>query len=267
MPTQPAPREIESRYRAAVGIAREAGALAARTYRGLKKMKVAAKGLQDYVTNADLEVQKFIQDALGRAYPDDGFIAEESGARVRDEARGLWVVDPIDGTANFMRRIPFFCVSMAFVRDGETLIGVVYDPVAEELFAAHRGGGAVLNGEPVRVSNCAELVKATIGLGSSYRTSAEPYLAVARRLFEKKSDTRRLGSAALGLAYVACGRLDGFWELHLNSWDVLAGLLLVGEAGGWRSDFTAASGLSAGGPVLACPQSLQGVLQEVTGIR
>ncbi len=264
VPVKLAPSEIDSRYHAAVGIAREAGAIAARTFRGLKSMKVECKGLQDYVTNADLEVESFIRKALGRAYPDDQILAEEKGGRPGD---AVWIVDPIDGTSNFLRRIPFFCVSIAFVLDGEIELGVIYDPVADELFAARRGSGAVLDEEKIKVTRCSDLGKAMIGLSSSYRTSSEPYLAVARRLFEHKSDSRRLGSAALGLAYVACGRLDGFWELHLNSWDVMAGLLLIEEAGGWRNDFLAGDGLMKGGPVLACPKSLRRVLQETTGIK
>ena len=263
MPTTLAPSEIEQRYHAAIGIAREAGAMAARTFRGLKAMKVESKGLQDYVTNADREVETFIRDALKRAYPDDDFLGEEHGGKI---GRAVWIVDPIDGTFNFLRHIPFFCVSIAFVLDGNVEVGVVYDPVGEELFAAHRGAGAVLNGEPIKVSTCARLEEALIGLSSSYRTSSEPYLTVARRLFEQQSDSRRLGSAALGMAYVAAGRLDGFWELHLNSWDVCAGLLLVSEAGGWRNDFLAGDGMTRGGPLLACPKSLKTVLQKTTGI-
>lgn len=264
MTTTASSSEIEQRYHAAVGIAREAGAIAARTFRGLKRMKVQSKGLQDYVTNADREVEAFIRDALKRAYPDDEFLGEEGGGKL---GRAVWVVDPIDGTSNFLRRIPFFCVSIAFVLDGEIEVGVIYDPIGEELFAAHRGVGAVLNGEPIKVSRCARLDKAMIGLSSSYRTSSEPYLGVTRRLFEKKSDSRRLGSAALGLAYVASGRLDGFWELHLNSWDVMAGLLLVREAGGWTNDFLEGDGLLRGGPVLACPPSLGEILRKTTGIQ
>ncbi len=256
--------KIERRYHAAVGIAREAGAIAARTYRGLRDMKVEAKGLQDYVTNADREAEAFIRRALESAFPGDACIAEEGGGAVGD---AVWVVDPIDGTSNFMRRIPFFCVSIGFVRDGELELGVIYDPIGDELFAGRRGFGATLNEERIRVSTCRDLDKAMIGLSSSYRTSSEPYLDVARRLFEARSDSRRLGSAALGLAYVAAGRLDGFWELHLNSWDVAAGLLLVREAGGWTNDFMAGGGLTRGGPVLACPPSLAETLQEATGIR
>ncbi len=256
--------EIEQRYHGAVGIAREAGAIAVRYFRGLRDLKVEVKGLQDYVTDADTKVEAFIRDSLHRAFPGDGYLGEETGSSAGE---GIWVVDPIDGTGNFLRRIPFFCVSIAFAVDCETEIGVVFDPVADELFAARKGFGAKLNEEAIKASACSELGKAVIGLGSSYRTSAEPYLDVTRRLFEAESDSRRLGSAALGLSYVACGRLDGFWELHLNAWDVVAGHLMVREAGGWASDYLNDDSLRGGGPVLACPQGLAPALQKITGIR
>src|SRR5262249_9378906 len=160
----------------------------------------------------------------------DSFLGEESGGSV---GRDVWVVDPIDGTANFARSIPHFCIAIAFVRDLTTEIGVIYQPVTDELYAARRGAGATRNGETIRVSGIASLTEAVVEAGWSTRRSSDDYLAVLERLPRVGTQVRRAGSGALGLAYVADGRIDAYCELHMNSWDAVAGLLLVQEAGGF----------------------------------
>ncbi len=175
----------------------------------------------------------------------------------------MWVIDPIDGTANFLRGIPSWSVSIAYVADGEIEIGIVDDPVADELFAARRGHGATRNGTSIRVSGCADLTTATVGLGFSYRRPVADYVTVMRRLLEAHCEYRRMGSAAIGLAYVADGRFDGYWEAHVNSWDTLAGLVLVREAGGWVNDFLAGDGLAQGNVVQACTP---GILESLAAL-
>ena len=256
------PLEIEQRYLAARDVTREAGALARRYYDARAELSIESKGVQDIVTVADREVEDFIVGRLADSFPGDAFLGEERG---RTAGRQLWVIDPIDGTSNFVRGIPFWCVSVAFAVDREIEIGIIFDPVADELFAARRGHGATRNGDPIRVSGCKDLAAATVAVGFSYRLPVADHIAVLHRLLDAHCEYRRLGSAALALAQVADGRFDGFWESHLNPWDALAGLLLVREAGGWTNDFLAADGLLAGNEALGCTPDILDDLRAKTG--
>ena len=189
------------------------------------------KGPQDYWTAADGEVEKLIVGRLSEAFPEDTFFGEEGGGSFSPE---VWVIDPIDGTANFARGIPHFCISIAFLREGRMTIGVIYDPMRRELFATLSGGGATCNGRPMRVSTLSDIRSATVELGWSMRRPMKHYVELIGQLTATGAGFRRAGSGALGLAYVADGRCEGYCELHINSWDALAGLLLV--AGGRRLD-------------------------------
>jgi myo-inositol-1(or 4)-monophosphatase len=204
-----------------------------------------------------------IRTRLRDAFPGDTFFGEEGGGEFSDS---VWVVDPIDGTANFMRGIPQFCVSIAFVRHGRTQIGVIYEPVGDELFAAARGCGATLDGAALRVSGLNNIRHSTIEAGWSTRLPLERYVEIVSRLTQAGAGVRRGGSGALALAYVAAGRVDGYCELHMNAWDALAGLLLIEEAGGWTNDFLGGEGLTGGNPILACTPELAGTLVELTSI-
>lgn len=215
------------------------------------------KGPQDYWTAADGEVEKLIVGRLSDAFPDDTFFGEEGGGDFSPE---VWVIDPIDGTANFARGIPHFCISIAFLREGRMTIGVIYEPVRGELFATLSGHGATCNGQPMQVSTIADIRSATVELGWSTRRPMKQYVTLMDQLTSTGAGFRRSGSGALGLAYVADGRAEGYGELHINSWDVLAGLLLVQEAGGWANDFLANDGLVQGNPVLATTPALKDVL-------
>lgn len=208
----------------------------------------ALKGPQDPVTEADVSVEDFIRANIMGAYPDDGFLGEETG-EVR--ASNIWVVDPIDGTDNFARGIGHFCVSIAFVSHGTTRLGAIFNPVTNELYEAAVGQGATKNGLKIRVSeNLCE--QAALELGWSNRVSRADYLAMLNKLLDAGANVRRHGSGALALAWVAEGRIDGYWELHMNAWDALAGLLLVREAGGVTCHGAAsAPRLWDGGPVFA----------------
>lgn len=208
----------------------------------------------DLVSDADRATEKFLMDFFKHERPDDGILAEEGGGR--ESRSGLtWVIDPLDGTVNFLFGIPVWCVSIA-VQDGDgSLAGVVYDPNRDELFAAARGEGATLNGEPIRVTDKAGLADALIGTGFSYDAEARAeQAAILGRVLPRVRDVRRAGSAAIDLATLACGRFDGFYEAPMEAWDKAAGVLIVQEAGGVVSDLPAPKDLSPGviaaGPAL-----------------
>jgi len=254
-----------ARLIAASAIAREAGALIRRRYRARTRSTLPDfKGHQDFLTATDAEVEDLIRRRLAEAFPEDDFFGEEGGGTFSERA---WVVDPIDGTANFARGIPHFAVSIAFVQKGQIDVGVVYDVMAAELYAAARGRGATLDGEPIRTSGLSNMRHATVEAGWSPRLPPEPYVEMVHRIYTAGANVRRAGSGTLGLAYVASGRMEGYCELHINSWDALAGILLVREAGGWTNDFLARDGLTKGNPVLACTAELAETLREMTGIR
>jgi myo-inositol-1(or 4)-monophosphatase len=245
-------QELTSRLVAAQAVAAEAGRLAQSFLADPRRLDISLKGPQDIVTAADLAVERLIVQTLTRAFPGDSFLAEETYGKARTEAgRALWVIDPIDGTGNFAGGRPDWCVSIGFLHLGQPTIGVIDIPSANEQYAALRGHGAFRNGKPVRVSDRASIAQSTLGVDYSFRSPSEPYLGIIQALLRKGAEYRRNGSSALSLAHVAGGRLDGFVELHLYPWDVMAGLVIVQEAGGWVSDFLAQGGLKNGGPVIA----------------
>lgn len=257
------PNELDARLEAAVATARSAGDLARQLFKTRKPGTFTLKGYQDFLTEADGRVERFIAERLAAAYPGDAFVGEENGGAY---GTTTWVVDPIDGTANFARGIPRFCISIALVSAGRPVVGVIYDPMADEMFAARLGGGARLNGEPMAVSATTDMRQSTIELGWSPRRPMTEYVAVIGKVVATGAGIMRSGSGALGMAYVAAGRSDGYGELHINAWDVLAGILLVQEAGGWTNDFLARDGLRQGNPVLGCTPALKDALVAATGI-
>ena len=201
--------------------------------------------------------------ALPSSFPQDGFLGEERGSRNPDAA-AVWVIDPIDGTHNFLTGIPFWCVSVGLVVAGELVLGIIYHPLAAELYSARKGGGAFLNGQPIKVSGESDLRRARVGVGFSYRRPVEEHTRAVEALLSGGCEYLRLGSGALGLAYTAAGRFDGYWERHINSWDAAAGLVLVREAGGWTNDFLAGDGLTEGSEILAATPRLVARLSELT---
>lgn len=243
------PDEIEIRYWAAQSVAREAGRLAADAYHRRTELAIERKGTQDLVSEADRACEDRIVGTLQRLFPEDGFLGEERGAR-NSSAKAIWIIDPIDGTANFLRGIPLWCVSLGLFAGGEFVIGVIYNPVTDELYAARRGKGATLNGRKIKVSPAKSLEEARLGIGYSYRRPPEPHADAVKALLDAHCEYSRLGSGALGLAFTADGRLEGYWESHINAWDVAAGLCIVKEAGGRVSDFLSADGLTKGNEVL-----------------
>ena len=204
--------------------------------------------------------------ALTRAFSRDGFIGEETEVRAAGEGEGLWVVDPIDGTSNFARGVAHFCVSIACVAEGRVEVGVVYDPMREELFAARRGGGAWLNGVPLRASKATALANSSVEVGWNNRAGPAKSLDLLRRVASSGASPLRAGSGALGVAYVAAARRDGYVEYHINAWDCLAAILLVSEAGGYVSDFLSGDGLHKGNPLIACASGVRDALIAAAAI-
>ena len=249
---------IDMRLLAAQAVAREAGAMARRRFLD-QTFTVGFKGPQDFLTEVDGETEAFIAERLLEIFPSDGFIGEESKARPAGEGGAAWVVDPIDGTANFARGVPHFCVSIASVAD-KVEVGVIYDPMRDELFSSRRGGGARLNGALMRASAASELANSAIEVGWNTRAGPEQFVDLLLRVASTGASPSRTGSGALALAYVAAGRRDGFVEHHINAWDCLAGILLVTEAGGYVNDFLRGDGLTKGNPLVACAPGVKDAL-------
>ena len=230
-------------------LAREAGALARRYFLGELAFTAEAKGeRQDWVSVADRAVEQHIRDALARRFPQDSMLGEEAGGMVADR---LWVVDPIDGTLNFVHGMRYWCVSIAYVERGVRRAAAIYDPSQDELFTAAAGTGAACNGKPMRVSACTALDRALLSLGYVHRHDLDAHLRLRRALLSAGAAVKDPGAGALMLAHVAAGRFDGFYEPHMHPWDALAGLLLIEEAGGRVAAYPGPDGLVAGGSVMA----------------
>lgn len=257
---------LQDRYAFAQELAREAGQLAYDYYKRRAELAVESKGLQDVVSIADKKVEELIRARLEARFPEDGFLGEETGASAGGApgravgGQAIWVVDPIDGTSCFLAGMPTWCVSIALVLDGEIVIGVIHDPNVDELYAARRGGGAYLNGTRQPVPPAASLKDGLFGTGFSHRSPPQDIVPFIAELLNEGGMFLRNGSGALMLAYVAIGRLVGYYEPHINSWDSLAGLLLVREAGGWTCDFLADDGLTRGN---VCAAATPGVAEKI----
>jgi myo-inositol-1(or 4)-monophosphatase len=221
----------------AVRAARKAGSIINRAALGGEGLKIRAKQANDFVTQVDQAAEEAIIGIVRHAYPEHGFLAEESG-RTEGKADYVWIIDPLDGTTNFIHGFPQYCVSIGVQHRGSLTHAVVYDPNRNELFTASKGGGAFLNDRRIRVSKCLKLQDALVGTGFPFReiTRIDLYVRQLKTLMTGSSGMRRAGAAALDLAYVACGRLDAFWELGLSPWDMAAGALLIQEAGGLVGD-------------------------------
>ncbi|MCH8502307.1 MAG: inositol-1-monophosphatase [Aliidiomarina sp.] len=249
----------------AVRAARAAGRLAVKSFNEPQHLEVQSKGLHDYVTNVDKACEQVIISTILKSYPGHQILAEESGeSGVQGDYQ--WIIDPIDGTTNFMRGIPHFCISIALAYKGSVQHAVVYDPVREELFTASRGAGAQLNGFRIRVGGGKDLNGALLATGFPFRMKhfLPDYQAVFNKFFEQAADIRRAGAAALDLAYVAAGRYDGFWEAGLKIWDTAAGDLLVREAGGVVTDFGGGMNHAQSGNIVAAsPRVLQAMVTQM----
>jgi myo-inositol-1(or 4)-monophosphatase len=258
-------RDLDLRLLAACAIVREAGKLAHDYFSKRAQLEIEHKGMQDLVSVADRAVEDLMRSRLSTAFPGDDLLGEEGGGAARRPGAGLWVIDPIDGTANFLRGMPYWSVTLAYAADDRVEIGVTYDPVHDELFWARRGGGACRNQTPIQVSGCTDPQRAIIGSTFTFKMGIERYVPLIERILRAGADHRRMGSTALMMCHVADGRLDGCATGYCNSWDVIGGLLLVQEAGGVVSDFIAENGLLAAGSALAGAPGLHATLEQVRG--
>ncbi len=212
-----------------------------RDFGEVEQLQVSVKGPGDFVTQADLKAEKVLRAELARARPGYGFLMEESGATPGSDNRHRWIVDPLDGTTNFLHGIPQFCISIGLERDGEIVAGVVYEPIRDEMFWGEKGQGAYVNDRRLRVSARRQLSESVIATGIPTirgKIDRELYMRTLGAVMGATVGVRRFGAAALDLAYVAAGRVDGFWEFGLQPWDMAAGILLIREAGGYITGLT-----------------------------
>jgi len=248
----------------AVRAARAAGNLIVRYCDRVDQLSIVAKERNDFVTEVDREAERQIIEVIHKAYPHHAILAEESGDT--GEGEYVWIIDPLDGTTNFLHGFPQYSVSIALQHRGRLEQAVVYDPLRQELFTASRGDGAKLNDRRIRVSRQTQLLGALLGTGFPYKDqqNLDAYLGMFKALMKDTAGIRRPGSAALDLAYVAAGRIDGFWELGLKRWDMAAGILLIQEAGGLVSDLGGGHDfLRTGNIVAATPKLLPAMLREI----
>jgi myo-inositol-1(or 4)-monophosphatase len=251
----------------AIKAARRAGQIINRASIDVDLIKVSTKQRNDFVTEVDKVAEAAIIEVLREAYPDHAILAEESGASAASGGSEFqWIIDPLDGTTNFIHGFPQYAVSIALAHKGQLQQGVVYDPTRNELFTASKGRGAFLNDKRIRVSKRTKLEESLIGTGFPFRVwdHVDAYLGMFKELLPKTAGLRRPGAAALDLAYVACGRLDGFFEIGLSPWDMAAGALLITEAGGLVGDLEGeAKWLASGNCVAGNPKVFSQILQTI----
>ena len=250
----------------AVRAARAGGDFISRYIDRVDSLSITEKSRNDFVSEVDKGAEKAIIDVIRKSYPDHSILAEESGNHKGNDYE--WIIDPLDGTTNFLYGVPQFAVSIAVRHKNRITQGVVYNPLSQELFSASRGDGAQLNGRRIRVTPRKSLEGALLGTGIPYRENQmhlmDDYLGMLKALVPGTAGIRRPGSAALDLAYVAAGRFDGFWEMDLNIWDIAAGILLVEEAGGLVGDLSGGMDyLKTGNIVAANPKVFKGILQRI----
>lgn len=249
----------------AVKAAREAGKIINRASQDVGALNIRSKTINDFVSEVDQAAEQAIIDILKDAYPDHGFLGEESG-KTNSSAENIWIIDPLDGTTNFLHNFPCYCVSIALQQKGVLTQAVIYDPVRNDLFTATKGRGAFLNDKRIRVTNRSRIQESLIATGFPFRdfTHLETYMGMLKDMIQKTRGIRRPGSAALDLAYVAAGFTDGFFEINLSTWDIAAGGLLVQEAGGIVGDFEGnESWLTTGNIVAANPKVFAQMLQTL----
>ncbi len=257
--------ELQSRLEAALRLAAEAGALALRLRPAPGAASASLKGVQDWLTEADGAVESFLSGALARLFPEDGFQGEETGKG--RAGRRMWVVDPIDGTSNYARGGTRWCISVGLIDGSTPLVGVLVAPALGETFAARKGGGATLNGVPIRAADTTDAARAMIEVGWSPRRPDAQYQAIVASVMAHGSMVRSGGSGAMGLADVAAGRLDGYIEAHINLWDVAAALCILSEAGASVSRFLEGPGPTKGDVIVASAPGLSGMVFNAASAR
>jgi len=251
----------------AVRAARKAGTTIIRYMERLDALKIYEKGVNDFVTVVDKAAEADIIEIIQKAYPDHAILGEETGEHPGNESPYTWVIDPLDGTMNYIHGFPQFAVSIGILYKGQIEHGVIYDPLSQDLYTASRGEGAQLNAKRIRVSTRKSLEGALIGSSFPFSDRETPQLDyhvdIFKKVFLQCGDVRRIGSAALNLAYIASGRLDGFWESHLKPWDIAAGVILVREAGGYVSDFVGEQHFLESGEIIAGNRKIYTELAQI----
>lgn len=263
MATSLTPAQIAARFHAVQGMALELGRIAMRYFNDSAALGVSMKGAQDWLTIADGTVEARFRAQIAEAFPEDAVVGEEAGGTGSDR---LWIIDPIDGTANFARGDRMWCVSIGFVLNGKPEIGIIHAPALDETYLACRGKGATMNGESIKVAKTDSIARASIEMGWSPRRSLDAYLAPVRTLFEQGASVKRGASGAMGLAHVAIGRTDAYAEAHINAWDVAAGLVIVAEAGAVTNDFCSGNWLEAGNPIIVAAPGVAAAVFAANGI-
>lgn len=248
-----------------VQAAMKAGRGLSRDFGEVQNLQVSRKGPADFVSNADLQAEEAIREILKTARPDYGLLMEESGEEKGSDPQHRWVVDPLDGTTNFLHGIPLFATSIGLERDGEMVAGVIYNPAMDELYVAEKGRGAYLNDRRMRVANRSSINDAVVCTGIPHlgRGNHSRHLVQQKAVMSKVAGVRRLGAAALDLAFLAAGRYDGFWEYDLSPWDIGAGIIIVREAGGLVSDMDGRHQMFEKGNIIAGNEIMQKQLMEI----
>ncbi len=236
-----------------------------RDFGEIENLQVSKKGPGDFVSAADKKAEQTLVAELTKARPGYGFLLEEQGVIEGTDTSNRWIIDPLDGTTNFLHGIPHFSISIALERDGELAAGVIYEPVTDRMFSAEKGQGAHLNDNRLRVSARRSLEESLFATGIPFagKEDHDRFLGQLKSVMAVSSGVRRFGSAALDLAYVAAGRFEGFWEIGLNPWDMAAGIVLVREAGGFVTDITGGSEMLESGEIIAANDLLHGPLKEI----
>ncbi|MCA3611184.1 MAG: inositol monophosphatase [Methylobacterium sp.] len=254
---------LAARYHAVHGMALKLGETALSYFGRTDALEISMKGFQDWLTIADGMVEREFRAMIAEAFPGDAVMGEEQGGGTSER---LWIIDPIDGTANFARGDRQWCVSIGFVLNGRPELGLIHAPALGEMWLARRGGGATLNGQPIRAALTSDLRRSTVECGWSTRRPLEDYLGIVTRLYGAGSSVKRSASGALGVAHVANGRTDGYVETHINSWDVAAGLVIAAEAGCRTNAFCSGNWVTEGNPILVAAPGVAEAISAIAGM-
>ena len=238
-----------------------------RDFGEIENLQVSRKGPADFVSEADKKAENIIFRELRKARPNFGFLMEEKGVVSGSDKSNRWIVDPLDGTTNFLHGLPQFCISIALERDSQIFAGLIYDPINDEMFWAEKGSGAFLNNRRLRVSQREDLTECVFATGIPFagREGHEPFLGQLKSVMAVSAGVRRMGSAALDMAYTAAGRYDGYWEQGVNAWDIAAGIIIMKEAGGIITDFDGGENMLKKGTIIASNQGIQAPFREILG--
>ncbi len=257
---------LDARFAFAAGLIDEAGALALGFFGHRDSLHITSKGRQDMASEADVTTERLIRERLAERFPGDAFLGEETGRGEVEDAEGIWVVDPIDGTQPFVHGLTSWCVSIAYVRDDAIEMGFVNAPARDELFVGRKGEGATLNGAPISVSDASRVDDGILGIGYSPRIGAADIVPIIDMVLQNGAMFYRDGSGTLDLCYVACGRLIGYVEPHIQAWDSLAAVAILEAAGARVSDMLSGGAMWQGAPIVASTPALYPVLAQLVGV-